>query len=175
MLVFDKSDVGLMKVEKINKKKTSLCLPVLILAAYFFVGCASTTQSVPFPDQSVPIKNLEYARIYVMRPSLLGCAIPLNVFDNRKLIGVIGPKGYLSWEREPGEVVLESRAENTAHYVLNVKKGQSYYIKQVAKIGIIMARVGFYELTAEKGKEILAKSHPPKIKTLDISIKEISF
>src|SRR5215831_16521262 len=84
------------------------CFPgllILVCAA----GCVSQHQQlVHFPAQDKPIEDSEKARIYVMRkPWLWNMASHMaivTVRDGEETIGSIaGHRGYLCWEREPGQ------------------------------------------------------------------------
>jgi len=131
-------------------------------AIIFLSGCASTKQFVHFPDQSKPIENPQKARIYVARPTSLGGAISMKVSDENQMIGQTGPKGYLCWERTPGQTTIKGKAENTSELTLNTEQGKSYYIQQHVRIGIIMARNKLELLSAAEGKQKVSKCKPPK-------------
>ena len=77
-------------------KKLFNLLLVLILTS-----CASTTQVAKFAGNDKLMSN--QARIYILRPSIVGGAIKMKVFCNDKLIGKTGPKSYLSWDVIEGE------------------------------------------------------------------------
>jgi hypothetical protein len=127
-------------------------------------GCASTVQFVQLPDQNKTIEDLEKGRIYVMRPATVGMAIPMLVTEGGKTIGETGPKGYLCWEREPGETQILSQAENTDALNLNVQKGIVYYIFQHVRMGWVKARNELELVNEDEGKNVLKKCSPPTVK-----------
>jgi hypothetical protein len=133
---------------------------VAVLAVAWCTGCATTKQYVPMPDQTKEIENPVKARIYVMRPTIVGGAIPMGVSDNETLIGSTGPKGYLCWERDPGNIVLKSRAENTATIPIVCEAGKVYYIGQHVRMGFLMARTGLSVLPDDQGKIKLQECKP---------------
>lgn len=141
----------------LNKKS----LGILIVSC-FFAGCASN-QLVPFPDQSKDIENTDLARIYVVRPSIIGTALPMTIRDNGKKIGRTFGRGYLSWEREPGKIEIQSESENTSVLKLNVMKGNTYFVKQSIYPGFFICRSSLFGLSAEEGKKILKKCKAPKL------------
>jgi len=145
-----------------NMKKPLLYLAVFLTVA-MVMRCASTKQFVPFPDQSKRIENPEMARIYVVRPTSFGSAILMDIKDGEKLIGKTGPKGYLCWEREPGETDIVGKAENTSTLPIILEKGLVYYIKQQVQMGIVVARNKLHLLTESEGKEEVAKCKPPAV------------
>lgn len=126
-------------------------------------GCASTKQLVPLPDQTKTIEDSSKARIYVLRPTTLGSAIAMTVWDAETKIGSTGPNGYLCWERTPGETEIRSRSENTVALPLTCKAGEVYYIGQHVRMGILFARTKLSVLPNEEGKEKTSKCKPPKV------------
>ena len=147
------------------KRTIQLC--GLIMVLLLGVGCASTQQRVPFPDQDVRIEDPSMARIYVLRPSSVGGAVTMRVRDNDQEIGSTGPRGYLCWEREPGEVELVGRAENTFRLPLSVEAGEVYYIEQQVRMGILFARNRLRKLNEERGKGLLERCRKPTINISD--------
>jgi hypothetical protein len=131
---------------------------MLMLAA-----CASTRQFVPLPDQSKSVADPTKGRIYVMRPAVVGAAIPMTVNDTNRAIGQTGAKGFLCWERSPGDAQIESRSENSSLAHLRVKAGSVYYIFQHLKMGLVQARSELEIVSEEEGKKVLTKCKPPKI------------
>ena len=71
-------------------KKNIYFMP-LVLLLLLATGCASTKQFVPFPDQMVRIEDPNKARIYVIRPSIVGGAISMEIRDGVMIIGKTGP------------------------------------------------------------------------------------
>lgn len=138
-------------------------LGMLIFVSAVSTGCTSTRQFVPLPDQDVALENPNAVRIYVLRPTVFGGAVKMKVFDNGKSIGETLGGGYLSWEREPGDAMIESRAENTSHVLLNTEVGETYYVQQHVSMGLVMARNHLEELDHEEGKKLLKKCKPPKL------------
>ncbi len=141
--------------------KKSLLYLVIILLVAMATGCASTKQFVPLPDQSKKIENPEMARIYVVRPTSFGGAISMDIQDGAKPIGKTGPKGYLCWEREPGQTNIFGNAQNQSTLPITLKKGLVYYIQQHVRMGLIYARNKLRLLTEHEGKEKLAMCKPP--------------
>jgi hypothetical protein len=139
--------------------RSVVCVAVISLVA----GCASTKQYVRLPDQTKALENPELCRIYVIRPSIVGGAIPMSVRDDNKLIGSTGPKGYLCWEREPGKTKLSSKAENTSSVELDAKKGSDYYFTQYVRMGFFIARTKLELIDETKGQEMLKFCKPPTI------------
>ena len=100
------------------------------LLAILLSGCAGTRQYVPLPEQSKSVEDPSKGRLYVIRPALLGAAVTMNVSDSGKPIGRTGPRGYLCWERPPGEVVISGESEGVSALPVNVEAGQRYFFFQ---------------------------------------------
>src|SRR5213594_2924348 len=132
------------------------------VAALCLVGCASTIQYVPMPDQTKAVEDSAKGRIYVMRPSSFGAAVGMNVSDGGNPIGSTGPNGYLCWEREPGDVVVSSTSENTSRVSLPVRPGSIHYVLQHIRMGIFIARTDLEVVNEEQGKKELTKCKPAK-------------
>jgi hypothetical protein len=136
-----------------------VCLLLMLLVV---TGCATTSQNVPFPSQSVAIENPAMARIYVVRPASVGGAVKMMVLDGQKAIGKTGPNSYLCWEREAGTTEIVSEAENTSKLPLTVDAGKAYYIKQALRMGLVMARCKLELLSEDVGRSLVKKCKPPK-------------
>lgn len=128
------------------------------------VGCTHATQYVALPDQANEIDNASLGRIYLIRPSVFGGAVPMKVSDEGKEIGQTYGKSYLSWEREPGNHIIQGQAENKEEISLFVKQGQRVYVKQGVEMGIFMARNSLTPIDEETALEYLGKMKPPKVK-----------
>ena len=103
-------------------------LIAVCLGASFLAGCAATQQFVHFPDQSKAVEDPSKGRIYVMRPSMFGVALQMDVSDGETLIGRTGPHGFLCWERAPGETVVSCADDNTNTVQVTVEAGKATYI-----------------------------------------------
>ncbi len=115
-------------------------------------GCAATKQYVPFPNQMVRIEHPDKARIYVLRPYISGMAVSYEVKDGVIIVGKMGPRGYLCWEREPGETVITSKLWTEYSLPLSVVKGMVYYIEQGRKLIF---------LDEAKWRKTIVKCKPP--------------
>ena len=139
------------------------------LAALLFAGCAGSKQFVAMPDLTKPVADPAKGRIYLLRPSSSGGSVGMNVADNGHPIGSTGPKGFLCWEREPGDVIVSSTAENTRRVSLPVRAGSIHYVLQNIRMGIWMARTELEVIDAERGALELKKCKraklqaPPKV------------
>lgn len=142
------------------KIKFLIFLPI---AAILFTGCASTQQFVHFPDQTKIVEDPTKGRIYVMRPATVGAAISMDVADAGKIIGSTGPHGFLCWEREPGDAIISSKAENTSAVKVSVEAGKVNYVFQHMEFGWISARNRLDIVSEDEGKKVLKECNPPKM------------
>ena len=144
------------------------------LALTVLSGCTSQHQQlVHFPDQKQLVEDPEKARIYVIRePWLWNLASHMQlvtVRDGDTTIGSIaGHRGYLCWEREPGQANI-SCAGDKGGILVTVEKGRAHYILQhlepvwgtmVAPGGGQMA-TRLESVNEERGKRELSKCKPP--------------
>jgi hypothetical protein len=125
------------------------------LLSIWLVGCAATKQAVRIPNLSVPVEDTTKARIYVIRPAMIGGAVKMKVTDNDGLIGQTGPKSYLVWERAPGDAFVTSKAEKPCSVSLNVAAGKVYYILQRVEPGVWYARCRMEEIDEERAQKFL--------------------
>jgi len=144
--------------------RKTIKLIIVAASATLLMGCASTTQYVPLPDQSKTIEDPSKARIYVVRPTSFGAAVTFRVNDGKTFIGETGPNGYLCWERPIGRMEVIGVAENTSRLPVDVEQGTVYYIQQHVRMGIIKARNDLSLLSEAEGKSKLKKCKPPKVK-----------
>ena len=126
-------------------------------------GCASAKQYVPLPDQKVEVEDQNKARVYVLRPSLIGSAVPMAVKDGNKLIGDTGGGSFLCWERDVGDGQITGKAENESWVKVYFDKGKRYYILQRMQMGVLIARNKMEILSAEEGKKYMEKCKLPKV------------
>jgi len=143
---------------KNSGKSGALFFVVLLLS-----GCATPMQYVPSIDYNVNKGNCptDKACIYVFRPaSYFGGALHFEISDNNSVIGMTGPGSYLAWQREPGQVNLQSKAENTDNYNFTAEAGQNYYVLQTVEMGILSARSIIRPISKEEAEGYLNSCHP---------------
>ncbi len=136
----------------------------VLLIVFCFLGCAQTTQYVRLPNSANEVDDPAKGRIYLIRPSIFGGAVGMKVTDEGKEIGKTFGKSYISWEREPGNHIIEAQAENKEQLSLFVKQGGRVYVKQGIEMGVFMARNSLTPIDEQTAKEYMAKMKPPKVK-----------
>lgn len=111
----------------------------LVVCMICLSGCA-TAQQWAMPVEKVGSCPFDKACIYVIRPANLGGAMHFLVKDNDNAVGQTGPRSYLAWQRNPGEVNLTSQAEDEAKVTFLAQAGHTYYILQSFQWGVLTAR-----------------------------------
>ena len=137
----------------------------LALLLFGPVGCASTRQVVPLPDQGKNAQDSALARIYLIRPTMAGGAHSMKITDNGKLVGHTGPDGFLCWERRPGAVSIVGEANNIYRIDLTVAAGSVTYIRQSMHeaSGMFTVDNSLTLLGKTEGEELLAACDPPDL------------
>ena len=138
-----------------------LSLSTCALAA-LLTGCATNQQFVPFPDQKARVADPTKARIYVLRPSGMGAAASIEVWDGNTHIGNTSSKSYLCWERPQGDALISGKEENTSTVSLWAKTNSVYYIFQHLRMGWWAARNEMEVISEEKALPLLKDCKPPK-------------
>ena len=134
------------------------------LLAGMGVGCASTKQVVPFPDQSNTTSDPNKARIYVMRHISKRCGMySSTIWDGPLKIGSIGTSGYLCWEREPGETTIRVMmvTATPASLPMTCEKGRVYYVMNGVEIGNVGKSL-LVPMSQDEGQKLLRTCKQPK-------------
>ncbi len=130
---------------------------LLILAA----GCTSTKQHVGIPNLSRNLDNPERCRIYVIRCNDNMVTFPMEVRDDKILIGTLKTFSYLCWEGDPGKKNIISKIKNSYTFTLDAKKGETYYL--VVQVRMVNGRVvtKLRQVNQASGREALQKCKAP--------------
>jgi hypothetical protein len=96
--------------------------------------------------------------VYIYRPgSAFGAAVSYDVKANGNPITHLTPGGYYAYLAKPGEIEFSAKTESTSSLTLDVKAGQTYYIKGTVGVGIIVGRPRLALVTAEIGEKEIVK------------------
>ncbi len=110
------------------------------------------------------------ARVVILRKSPFGTALKANVFQDSKLIGKTGPRGYLSWaapaDGQPVEIV--SKTENRERITIPFLPGETYYIRQRMSFGWLIGRFKLRLVSEEEGKKLEAKLKKPLVRVVKL-------
>lgn len=136
----------------LNKIKGISSVIVLLVIA---MGCASTSKA---PEgNSNQAKTIEApdgkGTVFLYRTGrAVGAAGQLQVKVNAKDAGGTGPGTFFRWDLKPGTYTfLSSTTESSAVVQVEVKAGQTYYLRQDARIGLNSGRVTMVEVDSIKG------------------------
>ena len=134
-----------------------------IIFMLFFVGCQAVGQFIPRPDLSSSVVDSKMSRVYVVRPSGSGRLILSSIYANDKLIGTSRGVSYFCWEMKPGLLDLTVKGENADTLSLKTKPGETYYVLQRAKAGMVGLRSKLRLLSKTEGITKLKKCEPVKL------------
>lgn len=135
----------------------------LLFAAFLLSNCATTSQYVhrPVVHAAVPADS---ATIYLIRPSILGSAVKVGVYQDDIQVGKLGPKNFLHWAVPAGkQIEIMSKTENRARLSITPEAGKTYFIKQKIGMGFLIARSGLEEMEEEKAAKKLARFRGPLV------------
>jgi hypothetical protein len=144
-------------MNKRNPIPTVTCALALLVA-----GCASNVQFVHIPDLKARVEDPGKGRVYLIRPSAMGTAASLEVWDGTAHIGNTGSQSFLCWERPPGEAVISGKEENISTVSLWVKTNEVYYVFQHMRMGWLQARNELEIISVEEATKLLKKCKGPK-------------
>lgn len=142
---------------------------LLILITILNFGCAKTMQAYKLPNGQPQSLS---TRIYVFRPSIGAYAININIYENRKMVGHIGPRGYIAWETKPGVVLLEGAGGVTSDRSLDFVKieaqpGKTYFFKLKSNISFFrLVDYSLVEISEQEAMKYLPRLKPPKVKVV---------
>jgi Protein of unknown function (DUF2846) len=127
---------------------------ILALASIslLFGGCA--TLGPKFTPDTTAQPNR--ATVYVYRTGSMGAAIHPQVIANGVPLAELQPQGYFVYHAAPGELELAQKTEATTSVTLDVKAGETYYVKGSIGIGFFVGHPHLVIVTNDVGaKEIV--------------------
>ena len=133
----------------------------IFLVSLLVSGCISNEQYVYFPDQNKIIEDPNKGRIYVIGPKLAGVRIAPQISDDGESIGNTSARGFLCWERRPGETTISGKTDNTSEVTVNVEAGKAIYIIQAVSIGWTSTDNQLHVVSEQEGREALKACRPP--------------
>lgn len=144
-------------------------VPLLLLTLLMLAGCAGVTRedmlreadAFDLPGQREPGK----ASVYIVRPSGVGTLIRFNVFVDKLDVdtleaGFTRGREYLHFNVGPGQRTIFSVAENTATMTLGFRPDSTYFIRQDAQMGFVMARNSLALMDSVEGKYYVRRTTP---------------
>ena len=152
-----------MKQVGFTSKRNNLFVFLFLCFGIINFHCAKTAQAFRIPEKEVQSTS---ARIYVIRTYFyVASAVGAPVYQNNSIVGRIGTKGYLAWDTQPGEVLLQSGAE---FIKVIAQPGKTYYFKLQANL-ISFNKATLFKLKniqEQEATELIKKFNPPKVKVV---------
>lgn len=135
-----------------------ILISVMVLSAF-------SAFALPVPDKHIeytkdrPMAEVDAnkALIYVVRPTFVGKAVKTYFICDDEFKGINKGQTYFYFYIEPGKHVFWSKAENVDALELEVKAGETYYIKQGIQMGMLKARVKLFVLSTDEGQMAMEK------------------
>jgi len=147
-------------MKNINKKMMRLLsISIVTLLALIISSCASTSKAPESKSNEAKqfVAPDDKGTVFLYRTGrAVGAAGQLKVMVNSTDAGGTGPGTFFKWDLAPGTYTFSSSTgESSAVIQLEVKKGQVYFIRQDARMGINSGRVTMKEVDTKKGtKEV---------------------
>jgi hypothetical protein len=128
-----------------------------IAFVFLLVGCSAVQKATIEADAQAKTLAVPTGKalVYIVRPSPFGLAIRFNVMCDGTYIGATGGQRFIYTYQNPGKHQITSKSENTASLEIELAAGEVYYIEQIPKMGLIMARNSLNLLDEPTGKEKL--------------------
>ena len=135
-------------------KARSLWLAVLSLAGVAFMsGCATNGPAFAKVETIPADKGL----IYIYRPQAFqGGAVSYDVRVNDAVVTHLSNGGYYPYFAAPGEAQVSAKTEATSSVTLDVKAGQTYYVKGGVRIGFLVGRPHLMVMANDVGASEIA-------------------
>jgi len=139
-------------------KRKSLNLPTFLFLSILIgflplLGCAAGpafTKIEKIPEDA--------GLVYIYRPgSAFGAAVSYDVKANGIPVTRLTPGGYYPHFAKPGETEFSAKTESTSSITLDVKAGQTYYVKGTVGVGILVGRPHLVLVPAEIGEKEIVK------------------
>lgn len=113
------------------RSKTGLAF-TLAIASFAMAGCTSWKLDAPpagtvMPSGAIPSG---YARVCVVRTSVLALAVPFPTHDDGVLVGATRGPSFFCYLAAPGEHEIAIDADETEHARLTAQAGASYVLKE---------------------------------------------
>lgn len=114
----------------------------LFIAALTLVGCAQVPRASMTEEAKAKqfVPQAETASLYIFRDEVIGSAITMPVNLNNQNIGHTGPKSFFYLNVAPGRYTIESVAETTTSFSIDVEAAKNYFVWQEMKMGLMSAR-----------------------------------
>jgi hypothetical protein len=134
-----------------------LMIAITLTAVLLMTGCAS----VPMASKDADAKAKQFAptpggmaNLYIYRDEIMGSAIKMPVLVDGLDVGDTVAKTYIFKTLPAGSHTVVSKAENDSSLTIDMTAGQTYFVWQEVKMGVLYARSKLHlvdEATGEAG------------------------
>jgi hypothetical protein len=126
-----------------------LLLPVLLVT-----GCASLGPVYSKVDKVPDNSGL----VYFYRPaSFIGGGVSYDIKNGDTIITTLYNGGYYPFYSDPGEKEFWAQTESKSSVTLDVKSGQTYYVKGEVGVGFFVGRPHLMVMAPENGEKEIAE------------------
>lgn len=117
--------------------KNNLLVAFLACAMLVLGGCASQGPAYSSVESIPSDKGL----IYIYRPSsFVGGGVYYDIHDGDTIVTTLRNGGYFPYFRDPGEVELWAKTESKSSVTLDLKAGDTLYVKGGVGVGFFVGR-----------------------------------
>lgn len=123
-------------------------------------GCASLPMASESADMQAKsfTPTTDQASLYIYRNESLGRAVKMTVLIDGAPVSQTVAESYIHLTLPPGEHVILSKAENDASINIDMQAGQTYFVWQEVKMGVLSARSALHVVDAQKGRSGVEQS-----------------
>lgn len=127
---------------------------VFLCIALLLNGCATLGPIY----QKVDTIQEGKALVYIYRPSsFIGGGISYNVKVGETVIATLYSGGYYPYLAKPGETEFWAQTESKSSVTLDIKPGQTYYIKGTVGVGFFVGRPRLIVVSSDVGAREIAE------------------
>lgn len=96
--------------------------------------------------------------VYIYRPGkVMGAAVSYQIKANGVPITRVNPGGYYAYLAKPGEIEFLAKTESSSSITIDVKPGETYYIKGTVGVGFFVGRPHLVLVPTEVGEKEIEK------------------
>jgi uncharacterized protein DUF2846 len=133
-----------------------LMAAVALTAVLLMTGCAS----VPMANKDADAKAKQFApskggmaELYIYRSEVMGAAIKMPVLIDGVSVGDTVAKAYIFKTLPAGSHTIISKAENDSSLTIDMVAGQTYFVWQEVKMGVLYARSKLHQVDETTGED----------------------
>ena len=146
---------------------------ILLIVIIPFVSCVTGPSE---QEMNEDIINFELpmmpsegeSLVYIVRPQSVGMLISFKVYIDEKseeyYVGETKGSEYIYFPITPGNHEILSKAENLAKLEMQIEPGKVYFLEQIPKMGILVARNNLQIIQDINGKYWVKNLKPGKMK-----------